>query len=360
LSRQKKKKFKDKHSQQHITRQKPTVNPSLKFQLPRPEVNQRQWISIVPEFPSDDPRASVSLSPEGSNGMYKVIFILTVPGKEIFLDDINLDKMLQTGNSLLTMPTGAVEVRVKIFNDQEAKVVVFSSNEHGRLSSATINLSASNFLDAETQAFDLVMPILSWWSFRYDTAVDIAAYNLIEEQTQAQKWMFNLVGKVKALDFNIGGASHPEYRSVFSAYREGNNSSNPFYQFLCFYKVIEGVRNLRDRRRKATLVAGESYREPPDEIIPNSISDIGTFNNLDMAAFTPYLGKKFTRIKDELRDELRNVIAHLEPTEDCLIADKLEDVRSCELAVPVVRYMSRIMLRNEINADPNFANTHIL
>lgn len=311
-------------------------------------------VVIVPQFVPPDPRASMEILPDGSPGNYVVRFILSIPGKEDYFEDIHLDRL--SGNSLLAMPVAEGMLRVRLFSDQIESEVLFFPNNQGRLSQVQIQGPADNLIHAEALAFDLVMPILSRWSFQYDVAVDVVAYQVLEERTSVQKWVFHLLGKEKMVDITERGLSSPEYRTVLAAYREGANSRNPFYQFLCFYKVIEGVRNLRKQRRAATIDAGGGYREPPDEKIPPLIGDLHLSNPHEVQAFTPHLGKKFTRVTDDLRDELRNVIAHLEPTKDCLVADKFEDVMDCELAVPVIRFICRIMMNNEIKAELNFSS----
>ena len=77
-------------------------------------------------------------------------------------------------------------------------------------------------------------------------------------------------------------------------------------------------------------------------------------NSLDAQAFAPYHGKKFTAVCDEFRETARNAIAHLDPfqSEPSLIADQCADVEKCENAIPVIKYIAREMLKNEIAADP--------
>ncbi len=315
-------------------------------------------VVIVPQYAPPDPRAAMAISRDGSPGNYIITFTLSIPGKGDYFEDVNLDQL--SGNSLLATPVTEGTLKVRLFSDQVETEVFFLLNKQGRLSQVQIQGQADNLLHAEALAFNMVMPILSRWSFQHDVAVDVAAYQVLEERTGVQKWVLHQLGKEKMLDITERGLSKPEYRTVFAAYREGANSRNPFYQFLCFYKVIEGVRNLRKQHRAATIASGGQYREPPDEKIPSLMDDLhlarvnGELPPFEVQAFTPHLGKKFTRVTDDLREELRNVIAHLEPTKDCLEADKFADIMSCELAVPVIRYICRGMMNNEIKAELNF------
>src|SRR5579859_634576 len=233
---------------------------TLQVQFERPDTNRRESLVVVPNFAPSDPKASIPRSPEGSPGVYRVTFVLTIPGKEDFRTELNWAKIMQSGESLLLVPQGLGRLNVKVSNDQDEAEIVFLPNAKMSLATAQIRVTASTFLDAQSQAHNLIMPILSWWSFRYDIALDITGYEVYEEKTEVRKAVFGVIGKAKVLDLAIGGFSKPEYRRVFAAYREGANATNVFYQLLCFYKVIEGVNKLRTQRRQAILADGGSYK----------------------------------------------------------------------------------------------------
>ena len=102
--------------------------PTFQTQLERPEANERQWIVFEPNFHHDAPKDSTPQLPQGSNGVYRVTFVLGIPGKEVFLDDLNVDTLKQSGTSLLLMPPGVPFARVNIIKalgNQETAEVVF-------------------------------------------------------------------------------------------------------------------------------------------------------------------------------------------------------------------------------------------
>lgn len=329
------------------------------IQIPRPDINGREQIIIVPELAPDAPGALLPRSPQGNQGNYSITFFLSIPGKEQFRDELDLNKLMQSGDSLLLLPKEAAKIHVTIYNDQEAVIVTIVKNEHGSLARAQLRLHVSSFIEAETNAFNIVMSLLSRWSYLYDVALDITGYQVIEEKTGSQKWTVGLVGKEKALNFNTIDVSKPMYRIVFSAYREALNATNPFYQLLCFYKVIEGVKKIRAQRKEVVLSAGNEYRETPDEHIPNTEGDCSSTDSSVQHTFKPYLGKKFSWVLDQMRGLLRNAIAHLDPKGDTLVADKYEDIAKCEQALPVIKYICRVMLRNELQTDPDYRHVSI-
>lgn len=334
--------------------------PSPQTEFPRPEINKRMAVISVPIFDESHPKASIPRLPEGSPGIYNVTFVLTIPGRELFQSELNLPKLIESGESLIHVPRGVSQLNVRISNDVDAVDVLFLPNASGSLAKAQIKVEASSFSDAEKLAYDLVMPIFSWWSFRYDIALDITGYVLEEVETDVTRAVFGVVGKAKELDRTTEGFSKPAYRKVFAAYREALNASNVFYQLLCFYKVIEGVKKLRVSRKDAIFSAGGEYHEPPDEKIPQDETSIPISDPLELEDFKPYLGRKFTWVLEQFRELLRNAVAHLDPEGDSLIADVSADVLRCERGISVIKYISRVMLSNEIQADPDTNKPNVL
>ncbi len=212
---------------------------SIKADAPRPYLNDRVGITVVPEFSSADPRASVSRPPEGSPGIYKVTFVLATPGRATFVTDYDAAKWLRSGESLLMVPRGT-KIRLDIENHPDVREMWFLSNTKGELASAEVTVEASTFLEAERKAYDALALQLSWWSYRYSVAMDISGYKVVEEQTDSVKFVFNVLGRVQALNLDDAQISTPKFRRVLSAYREAMGASNLFYRVICFFNVRKG------------------------------------------------------------------------------------------------------------------------
>lgn len=319
----------------------------------RPPWSMRLTFTLVPNFPPSNPKSSIPRSPRGTGGSYRVTFVLAQPGKELFHAGLSYVEAMRRGDSLLLLPPGVRGVKVELFSDTGRVEVIFSVNSRGALATGQVRLIASNFAEAEKAASNLMLPLLSWWSYRYDIAIDLAGYEVVEENTDVMRYVFGLLGQEKTMRFSEEDsmvASTPQYRALFASYREGSNATNPFYQFLCYYRVTEGARKLRAQRRQTALAAGQKYFEP-SEVVPGDLkthSDVQEF-------FNPYLGRKFTWVLDQFRSVVRNAVAHLDPEADSLVADKFEDVAGCEKAIPVVKYIARVMLSNELAADFSIA-----
>jgi hypothetical protein len=57
-----------------------------------------------------------------------------------------------------------------------------------------------------------------------------------------------------------------------------------------------------------------------------------------------------------MRETLRNAIAHLDPTSDVLSIDDFEAEEKCWSALPVLKYMTRVMVSNELYRDDEYRN----
>ncbi|MDP2661559.1 MAG: hypothetical protein Q8R28_12600 [Dehalococcoidia bacterium] len=283
--------------------------------------------------------------------MYDITYILCNPGKGLYTDDLNLDRIMGSGDSLLESVQHEVfEVKMQAWARDQDHVVTFACNTDHRVSRALICVQAQSFQDAERKGYDSVAPLLSYWSYRYDVALDVLAHEVLERETRSTKRAFGAAGRIKPLDFSEGFLLPPELRRLFAAYREALSTTNVFYSVLSFYKVLEGVARLRNEHMKRAREKGESPRGPverfPDDVqlIPDDF-----WNTRER--FTPYLGKKITSVKEEFRPLIRNAVAHLNPMEttgDVMDADRFDDLERCREAWHILKYMARRLLDTAI------------
>jgi hypothetical protein len=166
--------------------------------------------------------------------------------------------------------------------------------------------------------------------------------------TNGRSWTHLLRGAVKALSDNAGSTT-AKVRYLLAAYREGICSTEPLYQALSLFKVVEGVYKLRGQRMDTKLTAGNSDREPGERLPEQVAVPTSTRSEAELVdALRPYAGKKFTQVRDDFRVILRNAIAHLDPDADPLASDNYADLERVHLALPVLKYMSRILLASEL------------
>jgi hypothetical protein len=141
----------------------------------------------------------------------------------------------------------------------------------------------------------------------------------------------------------------PELRPFLAANREGLNSNSPLYQALSFFKVIEGVTKYHTRRvRAATRNGSVVPSDPMARQMPSNCGDLTDMTDWARGNFTPYLGKNFGEIKSAVEHTIRDAVAHITPGLDLRIADYSADVRACRAVVPVLRYVARELIRDEL------------
>src|SRR5438094_6069794 len=118
------------------------------LELFRPESNTRLEVTIVPEFPPSHPESKVPRPRQGTPGTYKVTFVLSVPGKATYRNELPMQQLMKSGESLLTVSVGD-RLRLTIWNQTESVDVIFHSNSQGQISSTELRLSGKSFVDVE-------------------------------------------------------------------------------------------------------------------------------------------------------------------------------------------------------------------
>jgi hypothetical protein len=153
-----------------------------------------------------------------------------------------------------------------------------------------------------------------------------------------------------------------------SLYREAMISNSPNYQFLCYYKIIEGLKKRNERVLVEARRRGENIQARPQQIIPqgtqeqtewlNSIFPMAQkWDEMSLATVFPpkSLGKKIYYIVDNELDPIRNRIAHtiLRSGEPNLsITDGL-DIALVNEWLPLTKCIARFLLRSA------FTNTNV-
>ncbi len=312
-------------------------------EIPRPRVTEYNAITIVPVFANGE-----AGPPSGSQGRYDVVFVLGIPGVSSVATRLDFAALADGGDSLLEGP--GLQVELLAPDGKAANVARIVSNSRHRLARIHLSVTADSFVAAEKEAHDEVVPVLSRIAFEADTPVDWTAVLLTEAATQTRRVGATLVGTVQPAP-QVVGLSTPELRPFLAAYREGLNSNSPLYQALSFYKVMEGVATFHTKRARASSSGGSARTQDPlSKCVPVDLKDLPDITDWARDVFTPHLGKTFADIKLSVSDTIRNAIAHLTPGRDIRVADYLDDIRACRGITPVLRYMARELIADELAA----------
>jgi hypothetical protein len=310
--------------------------------------------------------------PPGTNGFYSVDVALQRLDQSPLRDGQTVAAQLIEGSSYFALGEPAVKNSEykglhieRVWPDKTTTRVVFSVNSEGFLSRLHIEeLPASSFGDADRKARELIHPILSNLSLKYDVPVKVAQFDVTEKSTGTLRTAVR-VGPRFAIPLEKEMVIGPMLRGLSSLYREGMNSTSPTYAFLCFYKIIESIK----KRREHIGQICRSYGEPPLRFeavrIPAADPELA---NLAAGAFPKSYqwdamtvsqvfrvetrSKKLFDVFDKYLTPLRNRIAHaLLDSGEFADLDDPKLLRDIEEWLPFTRFAARIALLTDMKVE---------
>ena len=307
---------------------------------------------VEPIFsPRNSDPAPGTPGPTGSPGLYRLTYVLAVPGRNVVQGEVNFEKQVQAGDSLLEVSPQIhyLELTIGVDPARTDTTMRVNVNDSHRLRDVELEVHADNFAHAQNVGHDLVAPVLSRWAFLHDVAITTSVVQIEELTTRIRQWIVPIVGAVKGFS-DSEGVSTEDHQVLLSAYREGISSTEPLWQALSLFRVAEGVGQLRQFRRDAALGRGEVPSEPSGRV-PNDVTALGPANDYNLQdSLKPHAGRKFSAVLDSIRPALRNAIAHLNPDGDVLTQDRWSDLQTVEASLPALRWIARQLLDAELQA----------
>jgi hypothetical protein len=239
--------------------------------------------------------------------------------------------------------------------------IVGKANSHGRLGKLSVEVPASSFSEAEDIAFGAVGPFLSVLAFELDIPIRVAQLDVTQCSTQNASMTYQCPFP-EMVPTGIEQNNTPYAQSLLSLYREGVNSNSQNYQFLCWYKIVEGVNEKR-------ASDGAKMKEAPPPKFPERLEDSAIEQRKRFGEIFPVIrvagvadqnwdhivpdevrGWKFNRVREQKLEEIRNKIAHmlLEPTGDLSLSpDFRVTTREITKWFSLLRFIARVMIANE-------------
>jgi len=207
-------------------------------------------------------------NPAGGPGNYAVTFLLQKPGYSLF-EERRIDFGSSAGDSHVFLGSATAKIRIDITLPDGQAEIIGSANGRGALGGFVIRVAATGFHDASARAIRILSPSLSHWSAMLDVPIQVARIELVEEGTGARQMGFvNPFQDTPFQPASVGGKLTHDLRVLLSYYREALNSNSDPYQLLCFFKIIEGVRNRRVRNLRQARKAGTAAAAAPVETVP--------------------------------------------------------------------------------------------
>lgn len=254
-----------------------------------PAVTEHVRYTIVPTYADGEPPGG----PRGSDGEYRVVFVLGVPGVESVVSRVDLNSLEASGDSLIVSHPLQIDLETTTGDDKSSWIL--HTNNDGRLSHAEILLYAENLQAAEKAAHDQVMSILSRVAFAANIGLVVKATYITEIATGTQSIAATFMGRMRPIG-EITGSMNPELGSLLATYREGLSSITPLYQALSYYKVIEGIKTSHTKRtREAKRAGSELPANPLDGTLPTVADDVPNVYALETELVAQYGGKRSAR-----------------------------------------------------------------
>lgn len=323
----------------------------------------------------DDPRNAGDLG--GTPGKYKVVFTLSRPGFSPLSDKhfsasskLKGDSHLAIAKPALAFSDGEEFDLIKFGLTTPYGQFVFTGFPNGKGLLGKVEsepFEADHFGDAALKAHHAIATAFSAMAVHLDVPVHVYQMDVIEMRTGSLRLSVrapfrDVVGWIPPID-----EASEEQRKYASLYREALNSNSSNYQFLCLYRVIEGLRERRSRLRGQAAVEakarGENPPSYPEERIPTERPEqVAWLDSLypspqrwdDMALDSVFLGEVVGRRirnlidKGEELHKLRNKIAHavLDSGEPMISIDNGPDIDEVEKWLPLTKFVARHLLKD--------------
>lgn len=331
-------------------------------------------MNVVP-FNSKKPNKP---NPSGVKGKYKASFLLGKPNQPPIEENhltFEFDQMQGNshlfigdpnevyGNFTATLPDGDSGFKNYDF--------VGYANAEGYLSKIEIEeFEAANIQDAMDQAFNALYPILSRMSILNNVPAFVHRWAIVELATHNHMSSFTLPFLNQHAPLLDNVLKDADFETFASLYREGLNSNSPNYQFLCFFKIIEGIRKIKEERtRKENQQVVRAGNKPirPREILPSDTDEQQAWlsalygkqkwSGLAIAQVfsSGVVGRKINDLiaPGKELDTVRNKIAHTVLRDESLVPLTIDDgghIREVSNWLPLCKSLALYLLKQEYPA----------
>ncbi len=149
-----------------------------------------------------------------------------------------------------------------------------------------------------------------------------------------------------------------------SLYREALISESSAYQFLCYYRIVEGLKKRRPMLAREAKKQGTSYTEPAEIYPANATDAVALYKKVfpvklpdqqiieDSLGLPEALGRSFEDLIDKQLKEIRDNIGHtlIQKIEELILTDDPLSQAKVEKWLPPLKLMARTMLLNDFPA----------
>ena len=331
----------------------------------------QQQIIFLPQY--SDPSDPRNLgNPAGLQGQYKVVFTFNKPGfsllpenRHSLAEKLRGDSHLAITKPAYSNPNNPDVNRIRLYAETpDGKFVLIGyPNNRGFLGKMEVEpFYAHDFNDAGLKAYRAQASGLSNISLYFDTPIHIYQMDITEMRTKSVRMSLLAAYTGIPLCKIPTEVMTEEFRRYASLYREALNSNSPNYQFLCYYKIIEGIRKRQKRLIVEAKAKGKTISSRPRQIIPKEAKEqIKWLNSifpvprnwdkmaLDSIFFQESLDRKVYNIIDKRLNPIRLKIAHavLKGGEPAILVDEKTDINLVSKWLPICKCIARLLIKTE-------------
>lgn len=310
--------------------------------------------------------------PTGTSGFYRVVCTLGKPGAAEVEEGQVLSSDKLSGASYIRVlkhehsdQRENFAVRFELTAAVGALECIGYINKYGCLAKiAAHRVQADTFSQAEAIFTDALKRWLSSTSIALDVPVELASVHTIELKTGNHQLEHFAPVHEQSWAAIPRFQNSPEYAFYASLYREGTNSNSPVYEFLCFFKVLEGLFARRERLNQELVARGGTprhFRERLPFVYDDAVAFLKllfrdvTWNKeiIDTIFIREVAGKRLSGILKEKMRPLRNGVAHgvFGASELTVDVDAELHVREVRRWLPITKVLVRYLLREEFPAE---------
>jgi hypothetical protein len=284
--------------------------------------------------------ADAPMSPTARD-RYRVTVVFRHPIQAAGFSDEQLKELSAEGDSALRIPAGRTTFVAEDPQVEGGELrMSLEANTAGRLGRAVAELTVDGAPLARRIVTTHLGAILARLAFETDALVVVHWVEVVAGSTGHTERGFIYRGDDSILERWPEWKHHePDFfRSAYAVYRDGLNSTNPFWSLLCFIRVIEGVLGYRAKAMKLARERGLNLVRPTLELQDDPMI---------VHPFRDWIGKKVFWVAGQLHTEFRVPLAHgVSPDESMQAADQIGVESRHWLARPVAHQVARALLRD--------------
>jgi len=335
--------------------------------------------SILGSITMPTPKEAYAPVQGGDPGQYKVVLTLARPGQPLlpeaqvaYFENMQGDSHLAIAEPAYHPPSvaandGVESIILQSQTDDGAFNLIGKPNARGFLGQVIAeSIPASDAQDARTKVYRALASSLSNIAIQLDTPISVYQSDMIEIATGNRFISVMSPHLERPMEIAPTATMSKEFRSLAALYREALNSNTPAFQFLCYFKILEGIRKRRQQLIAEAKTAGTEIPKPPAQLVPSEDAQFIPWLNAVYGARRPWdfimlqsifvleaRGKKFNQIIDDYLRPVRDRVAHavLDSGEVTLSADEDLDVRELYKWLSLMKCIVRHMLKSDFPSE---------